>query len=440
MFLGITKAFRRRPAFFYGWLVVGACLAVGIADASVANPLLSLFMKPMGLEFGWSRTMFSAVIFIAALPGSLLSITIGPLADRRGTRVVLAAGSAIIAACLVALSRVAALWHFYAVFGIARAVMGGATSLAIPVVVANWFVRKRGRAMGIAAAGTLIGSTLLPFIAQWLIDKGGWRFAWMSLGFMIAAVAIIPSALFVRRRPEDVGLLPDGAVSTDRGQSETLSGIKRAGSIEKTAATDLTWSRRMAMATSAFWLLTLAEAQASLCIGAINMHQFPYLTDVGISDVVAVGTVGLSSLVAIAGSLLWGLIAERVSARYCLILVYLAFAASIVMLMYARTNLMAYLFAVVWGLARGGMTPLLSITWAQYFGRISLASVRGISLPLHIIANAFGPIIAGVVYDTTASYQRAFIIFTAIFLCSSLWMFMARSPRNTQVHANQVIK
>ena len=127
-------------------------MSAGIASASVANPVLSLFMKPMGFEFGWSRTAFSAVIIIAAVGGSLLSIIVGSIIDKRGSRIVLVLGSAIIAGCLVALSRVRAIWHFYAVFSVARAIMSGAINLAIPVAVANWFILKRGRVMGVTAA------------------------------------------------------------------------------------------------------------------------------------------------------------------------------------------------------------------------------------------------------------------------------------------------
>ncbi|MFC2021844.1 MFS transporter [Chloroflexota bacterium] len=421
----------RRQRFFYGWFVVGACLSVGIAVASVANPVLSLFMKPMGFEFGWSRTTFSAVILIAAIAGSLLSMTVGPIIDKRGARIVLVLGSAVIGGCLVALSRVRAIWHFYTVFGVARAVMGGATNLAVPVVVANWFILKRGRAMGIATSAPMIGSTLLALIAQWLIDRAGWRFAWMGLGFLTTVVAIIPSALFVRRRPEDIGLKPDGEVYLERKQATALSGSPAVA--ENVPSGDPVWSRNAALATSAFWLLALAEAQAVLGIGAINMHQFPYLTDVGITQGVAVATVSLSSLFAIAGSILWGRLAERIPAKHCLILVFAMQAVSILVLMYAKTVVMAYVFATLWGLSRGGLTPLLSIIWAEYFGRISLASVRGLSRPLHLIGNAFGPIIAGRVYDTTGSYERAFIVFIVIFLASSLWVFLSKTPPKTSI-------
>ncbi len=422
----MKRAFHQRPRFFYGWLVVFACITVGIADASVANPLLSLFMKPMGDELGWSRSAFSAVIFIAAIPGSLLAMAVGPLIDRHGPRLILALGSAIIGGCLAALSSISAIWHFYAVFGVARAVMGGANSLAIPVVVSNWFVRKRGRAMGIATAGSMLGSTALPLLAQWLINRGGWQFAWIGLGLLIAVIAIIPSALFARRRPEDIGLQPDGEAQSERKQAIPMSqSLSVAG---KVSTAESTWSRKAALVTSAFWLLTLAEAQAALATGAVNMHQFPHLTDVGISQAAAVGTVSVSSLLAIAGSFFWGLVAEKIPARYCLVFVFGMMAASIVVLMYTRTVAMAYIFAAMWGLSRGGITPLLAIIWAGYFGRISLASVRGISLPVHLIANAFGPIIAGGVYDATGNYQRAFIVFVVFSLTSALWIFLAKSP------------
>lgn len=423
----MKKVILRRPRFFYGWLIVGACLSMGIAHTGVLNPMLSLFMKPMGSEFGWSRAMFSAAVTIAALGGGLLSVVIGPLIDKRGPRIIMVLGAAIIGGCLAALSKVRNIWHFYALFGLARSVEGGATGLAIPVVVANWFIRERGRAMGIALAGTWVGGATLPLLTQWLIDREGWRFTWMSLGFLLAAIALIPAALFMRRRPEDMGLRPDGEVYPE--SKEAIVSSRNQGSAEGIPTDEPIWSRRAALATSAFWLLTLAEVQGFMVFGAVNMHQFPYLTDVGIPTAAAVGTISLAALLAGAGGLFWGFLAERIQPRYCLILVFWTQAASVFILMFAKTVAIAYVFAMVWGLSMGGMITICSVVWAEYFGRIALASVRGLSIPLRLIANASGPLLAGWAYDVTGSYEQVFIVIIVIFLVSSLWIFLSRAPQ-----------
>lgn len=423
----MNKLSRQKPRFFYGWLIVGASIAMGIAHAGTLNPILSLFMKPMGDEFGWSRTMFSAAVFISALGGSLLSVAVGPLIDKRGPRIVMVIGAAIIGASLTALSKVRALWHFYALFGVARSVTSGATGLAVPVVVANWFVRKRGRAMGIALAGTSVGGILLPMLLQWLIGSEGWRFAWMSLGIFLAVIAIIPAALFIRRRPEDMGLLPDGEVPSDNKEATVSS--RGWNSARGVSAGEPVWGRKAALATSAFWLVSFAEALGMMAFGAVNMHRFPYLTDIGLPLAVAAGTVSVSAIFAGTGGLLWGLLAERIQPRYCLIFVMWAQAASVLVLMSVQTVAMAYVFTAMWGLSMGGLIAVTSLVWAEYFGRISLGTIRGLSGPLRLLGNTSGPLLAGLIFDVTGTYKLAFIGMIAAFIVSSLLLLISRIPR-----------
>ncbi len=421
----------RRPRFFYGWVIVFACICLGITHTGVLNLLLSLFMKPMIDEFRWSRATFSSVVFVAAVGGSVISYFVGPFIDKHGPRLVMAVGGAFIGLTVASFSLVQQLWHFYLLFGLGRSAMAGGTNLAMPAVVANWFHRKRGRAMSISQTGNLLGGAVLPFIALWLINGWGWRYAWMCLGISMALIAMIPS-LLVRRRPEDMGLLPDGDSPSAVAQ-HTPTPRKKMPSYP---SQDTVWTRHTVLRTPAFWVIAVADSTSTLGFAAINMHHLPRLTDAGIPSSVAVATVSLAATCASITILFWGLLSEKTGGRLCVILVLLCLAAA-ALLLNAATNIpMAYLFSIVWGIAKGGMMPIIAFAWAEYFGRKSLATVRSAATPFTLFGNACGPLFASLSFDITGSYSYFIYILTAVLIVSSATVFFSRAPQRTVVPAS----
>ncbi len=389
-------------------------------------------MKPMGDEFGWSRAQFSGVVLVAAIGGSILSLVLGPIMDRRGPKLVMLAGGALMGLLVSTLSQVKQLWQFYGLFGLGRSVMAGGTDLAISVAVTNWFRRRRGRVIAIALAGQYIGGAVLPFFVYWLIAGRGWRFAWFALGIVLTIIAVLPS-LLVRNRPEDMGLSTDGDNLAVRGDSRPVSPLETKAKLADTAA----WTRRMALAAPAFWLVAIANSLGSMGFGALNMHQFPCLTDAGIPATAAVSMVSITSVFALVSGLLWGLIAERAGGRWCAVVVLLGHAVSALLLMFAHTMMVAYIFAVVWGIASGGLLPVFMLVWAEYFGRPSQGLVRGMSIPLRLLGNTTGPIWVGFVFDKTGSYYPALVALVAVFVTGAVIMFLSRSPTLSAVAPRQ---
>jgi MFS family permease len=407
-------------SFFYGWVIVGVGLLVGFVTGAVWNPNVSVFVKPIAEELGWARATVSGAITVGAISGGLLGALLGPLIDRRGPRWILVGSMIVMGISLVSLSQANSVVHFYLGFGIARMIATGAVTLAMSVAVSNWFVSKRGRAMAIALLGDRFGSAILPLLSQYLVLTRGWRIGWMGLGFLVWGIGILPSALFLRRKPEDMGMRPDGGA----GEIRVETGEVKPEPI---------WTAREALRTRAFWLVALACSQTFMIIGGTNLHQLPHMTDVGISPSIAVGAISLASVVAAVTSILWGLLSERFQVRYCLIIVFLSMVASLIMLMMVRSVPMAYAYAVVWGLSLGGSAVLVQLIWPYYFGRLSLGTIRGLAWPMQMMANAVGPLIAGLVYDNLGSYQYAFIFFAAVSLLSVVWMLLVRTPHRSNV-------
>ena len=228
-------------------------------------------MKPMVDEFGWSRAAVTGAIAFGSLSGGLLSLAVGPILDRYGPRMVTFWGILLLSLGLGAMMFATRIWQLYLFFGIGRMVAIGVLSLSVSVSIANWFVRLRGRAMGITKIGDRLGSALLPLMVQFMILALGWRMAWGALGAVVFLMSGIPALLFLRHRPEDMGLWPDGASPvSDKGG--TIHPADRLDASD--GDSEPVWTRAQATRTKAFWVLIVLNSLIPICTGG---HQFSYL-------------------------------------------------------------------------------------------------------------------------------------------------------------------
>ncbi|MDO8635738.1 MAG: MFS transporter, partial [Dehalococcoidia bacterium] len=243
-----------RKRFFHGWAIVAALFLVGFAEVVTFNPVLAVMMKPMAAEMGWSRTAIVGALSAGSVVSGGVALIVGPILDRRGARGTLVLGIAIMGLCLIGISQVTALWQFYMLFGLARAISAGIVELAISVTIANWFINKRARAFGIATTGPRIGLACIPPLALLLMSGMGWRGAWVGLGITTWLMGILPAVLFLGRRPEDFGLVPDGHTNRQRAlppDSQHSHSLK----VENIKETERSWTVRNAVGSMTFWLL-----------------------------------------------------------------------------------------------------------------------------------------------------------------------------------------
>lgn len=417
-----------RKRFFHGWAVVGALFLVGFAEVVAFNPILALMMKPMAAETGWSRAAIVGALSAGSVASGAVSILVGPILDRKGARWVLAVGIAVMGVCLISISQVTALWQFYLLFGLNRAISAGIVEMSISVAIANWFINKRSRAIGIVTTGPRIGLACIPPLALLFMSWSDWRGAWVGLGLTSMLIGILPTILFIGRRPEDYGMLPDGGTqqykpghaSSHRSPSPEASNIKKSES---------SWTVRRAVGSTPFWLLTAGQAIATLASGGVNMHQLPHLTDRGIAPAVAVGAISSYAIWAMVGVLAFSFLAERWGARRCLTVSLGLSAIGVFILARVDSVAMAYFYSAFYGLMFGGEMALFPLAWADYFGRASLGTIRGISRPIVMVFNAGGPFFGGWVYDTTGSYGIAFVVFIIAFLVGAILIFTSNPAR-----------
>jgi MFS family permease len=418
---------------FYGWVIVGVSFLIGFTESGVFQNILSIFMKPMVDEFGWSRASVTGAIAFGSVCGGLLSLAIGPILDRYGPRMVSFCGIFFLSLGLGALMYVQHIWQLYLFFGAGRMIAVGALSLVTSVSIANWFVHYRGRAMGIKGIGERLGGALLPLMVQFLILYLGWRMAWGVLGGVVFLMSGIPALVLLRHRPEDMGLLPDGASfpSEKKGTDDSSREEEGAGDGHEPV-----WTRAQSTRTRAFWTLTLLSCLIPFLQAGINFHIYPFLTDQGFSQTTAVLILTTMAVSGMAGSVAWGMLTERFHIQNTMAanvigggLIFLALYWAVHFKIGDPLGTgIVFVMAALHGLFHGGRNPMLSVIWANFFGRRSMGSIYSLVNPFYFTANAIGPIFAGFCFDLSGSYAFPFYFFVVIFFISGMVSMRMRPP------------
>jgi MFS family permease len=340
---------------------------------------------------------------------------------------------------LLAMAFVDRIWQLYLFFGVGRMIAVGLLSLVVSVSIANWFVRLRGRAMGIARIGDRLGATLLPLIVQYLILGLGWRAAWGSIAVILFLISGLPAVFLLRHRPEDMGLLPDGAapgVLKEGKEGKEDTDPHTFPSRAAHADSELVWTRAQAIRTKTFWVLALVSSLIPFMQAGINFHTFPFLTDQGLSATTAVWILSTFAVFGMIGSPVWGYLTERFRIQSLLTanlvgngLIFLLFYWAVLSKGDGPMGV-GYIFmlAAGHGIVHGGRNPMLPLLWANFFGRRSLGSIYSMSNPFFFTANAIGPIFAGFCFDLFGSYAIAFYSFAAIFFLTAVVTMYTRPP------------
>ncbi len=275
---GNTRTPPRLPAllaarlpFFYGWVVLGVLCFAGFARQGPAVATLSVFVTPLIHDFGWSRTALSGAVSLGGILGGeimRLGSVIGPWLDRVGSRLLLCLAVLTTGAAMLLLSLTQSLAMFYLLFCFARMNWASPFELGIYGAVNNWFVRRRGFATSVATLAQMAGLVAMPLIAQLAMQRSSWRAGWLAIGTLTLVVGFLPTLLLLARRPEDVGLHPDGLASDPLADNAT--------SPAAAPAPEPRFSRAQALRTPAFWLLLLYTVVVYPVQAGISLHQAPH--------------------------------------------------------------------------------------------------------------------------------------------------------------------
>ncbi len=423
-----------RLPVFYGWIVV-AVVFITMGIAVNARTAFSLLFPPILDEFGWERGMTAGAFSFGFIISAILSPTLGRLMDRRGPVVVNELGVVLIGVGLLLATLVTTPWQLYATLG----ALVGAGSVCLGytgqgLFLPNWFARRRGLAMSLAFSGVGVGSVILLPWLETLINRSGWRSACTALGVLVLAL-LLPLNLLVRRRPEDIGLHPDGD-----GTAHATDGARASLSVVDPAWVAIDWTLVRALRTTRFWWIALGYFCALFTWYAVQVHQTKYLQEIGFTPAVAAWALGGVSLAGIPGQIALGHLSDRIGREFVWVVASLGFAATCLLLLALRdtpTMPLLYLMIAAQGVLGYGVTSVIGAIPAEIFQGRHYGSIFGTLMLASIAGGAVGPWLTGALHDATGSYRMAFWIALASSLLSAIAVWFA-APRKVRLVAGRV--
>tara|TARA_Y100000590_G_scaffold220888_1_gene250002 strand:+ start:507 stop:1715 length:1209 start_codon:yes stop_codon:yes gene_type:complete len=383
-----------------------------------------VFFLPLATEFATSRTRLSFAVSIAQMEGGLLGPIDGYLVDRFGPRKMMFIGVGMMGLGFIWMSQVQSLFMFYVVY-LAFISFGMSLGIRVPALVAptNWFVKKRGIALGFATSGVGLGGILVPIIG-WLVVTVEWRVTAALVGVLILFVCL-PLAGVMRHRPEHYGMVPDGNIDLEEAHND---GGSESIPDSEMVLDEVEFSMREALMTPVFWFLSIVFGLRQLIIGAVGLHQVPFVVDIGISSQIAATVLGMTAITSIIGRLGFGWMGDRIPTRYVMALSIACAALGVLILAYSTEWWHLMFFVLTYGIGWGGGATTMSVVRADYFGRRAFGTISGLMDAVQMFGLVLGPVFAGWVYDTYESYYFAFMIFAASGLIAAIMMVFVRPP------------
>ena len=420
--LSLAHKLQRVLPFYYGWVVVGASGTAVFARMAPNITTLTIFILPLSAEFGWSRTLISGSVSVGALAALVLSPAVGWCIDRFGARPVLVVSVLVLGLAMTSMAWATVPLTFYIAFASARVVFHTSAPIGASTVSARWFIKKRGRAIGIVFLCGAIGGLVFTMLSAQMIEHFSMKTAWIVIGLVVFGVSVAPSLLLVIERPEDMGLLPD-----NENPSVVVEERDLLSPLEENHEND-SWTFPEAAKTKAFWMLFFA-GMAMFCVNTgTNVHIGAYYLDQGLTLTVAAVAISIGWIVSACGSVVWGWVLEKIEARRAYSVVFMILCVSTVYLLTVDSTAGALVAAILIGSVSSGSNVIIAIMYANYFGRNSLGRIRGVSETGVLLGQATGPLLAGILFDSRGSYSFVFLLFGGIALAGSLIVLQARPP------------
>jgi nitrate/nitrite transporter NarK len=424
----------REERVFYGWYVVGVAFLTNFMATGTGFYVFNALMNPLCDTRGWSRTEVNAAPAIGIGVGIVSAIVYGTLVTRMGPRLLMFVGSIVSGLAFAGLGLAGKIGHFYlacVLLFLGNSAMSGIVS---NTAVSNWFVRKRGKALGLATSGVSLSGAVLPYLAMWILDAADLFsvFLWTgAITWMLAPIVWFA----VKNRPEEWGMVPDGS-SIECGHCTTGDSSGHVeGKASKSPVFDppddkdrrFLWTPQGVLRTQAFWTVGSAYALVMMGVVGVMFQLAPRFIDVGFDRRAAMGFLSLTALVGAFGKTAWGVFCDRYDPRrvvaglmamngvgLCLALIPASFAAVAV-------------FIVVFGFAMGGVMSTFPILIADLYGRESFASVARF-MALFLLLQAVGYLLMGQSYDRTGSYNTAYTVFILLDIAAAGLILWVRRP------------
>ena len=379
-----------------------------------------VILDPLRSLHEWSKGTVSSAVTLYFFTAGIMGLIIGRTIDRYGPKWVLLIGAIIIGTGFLFLSLIDSVWQLYVTYFFMA--LGFSCTSLIPVntLVTNWFIRKRGFAMSLTNTGLSVGGIVMVPLASFIITRWSLAIALPLLGAVYCVVVVV-SALFIKQRPSDLDQFPDGE------PPEMTPSDKPSSTLSYSAQMRL-WSRSQAIRTVSFWSIVIAFLLALAGQIAFLVHQVSFLSQyLGVSG--AATAVSITASASIVGRLWLGTFVDRVDKRLVIMVCFLLQGIAVITLAHYHNVVILYLGTLIFGITMGNIIMMQSLITAECFGLVSFATVSGLAGLFTMCGAAFGPTIAGFIYDATRSYQTAFTIFAIMSAIAALVIYFARPPK-----------
>jgi MFS family permease len=392
---------------YYGWPMLVAVSTAQVVSWGILYYAFSVFVAPMQAELGWTTVELTGAYSLALLCSGLAAVPVGRWLDRHGPRALMTAGSLLATLLVVAWSQVTSLPAFYLVMAGIGLVSAGVLYEPAFAIVAVWFRRQRGRALTLLTFFGAFASFIFIPLSAWLTAWLGWRGALLALAGLLAALTVPIHALLLRRRPEDLGLLPDGepAAAADSPSAQPP---------ERSVTT------REALREQRFWLLTFAFAASTVAGVTMTVHMIPFMVAGGLSPTFAATVAGLNGLMSLAGRLTIGPLGDRYARRWVTAgLIVMQLAGMVVMVLAGTTRWGALVFIALFGAGSGTLTIMRAALLAEQYGPASYGTITGAQNLALTGARTVAPVGAGVLVSILGGYEALFWGLAALLLLGS---------------------
>lgn len=387
--------------------------AVILAVIAARFYTFGVFLIPLSDDFAWSRGSISLASSAASVFGGILSIFVAKLSDKYGPRLFVTIAGVLHTAGFLLASQITELWQLYLIWGLIMGTGNACGYVPLMSTIARWFLIRRTTAIGITIAGFATGAIAWPVVTQWLISNLNWQQAFIILG-IISAIGIIPLAQFLRTSPESMGLQSYGQDHLDRKQTQL--------SVNKGLTLNQT------IRTVRFWLWGPIIFCFFTSLNVLYVHVVAYARDINVPPMIAASTLSIIAGSSIIARLTIGTISDKIGTIKALIGAMVLAVVAFTFLVTSPGLWAFYVFAFIFGLAYGSVVPLETAVPAGLFGVTSLGAIMATAGLFPMIGGAFGPPVAGLIFDKTGNYQFAFIIcLLLVLLALILSVFLYRS-------------
>lgn len=396
---------------YFGWIVAVAAAGGFAVSSGIGNWAFGAFVKPLEADFGWSRGQTSVASSAGLFAIGVASPVVGWWVDRWGPRSAILTGSVLSAIGFVSLSAIQDLWQFYVLYTATAFVRTMTTYIPLLTLVARWFPENNGRAMGIVMAGLGFGGVIFAPVATLLIETLGWRAAYAALGAIFGAY-FLPAALFAMRERVLPACSPTTAATVEEARS---------------------WGLAAAVRSRAFWLLNLAISLMWVSQVGFMAHAQPFFEWRDFTPGVAAVVVGLAALLAAAGRLGAGVVYDRLhQPRTFALAACICGSAALAVLVWSTHPAAIAIFLVLWGVGSGGSAILPPVLTSAGYGTRNIGTLLAFTEVTGSAGSVLGPLLGGVLFDSSGSYTPAFLTYVAVFAVTGLCFAAFVAARGTE--------